>query len=96
MRFLNVSNFEKFFSIIIIFSGTVNLKFHTKITSVVTVENRFRLVAVIVNVTAFVAFLIITFMAVVFAVKPVSVVIMNQTVTAVTARVIIAVTVVTK
>ena len=62
---------------IIVFSCAVNLQFYAEISGTISVEDRFRFVAVVVDTTAFIDFIAVAVSAIVVSVKVVCIVLVQ-------------------
>ena len=91
-----VCNIQKTISIVAVLACSVNFKLNAEISGAITIENRLRLVAIIMNGTVVISYVVITLRAVELPFVFVCIVIVNQSVTLGTAAIIILIAVTAK
>jgi len=91
---VTIADSEKLVSVIRILTSLVDLQFYPEISLGIAVEYGLRFVAIIVDTTRLIDFIMIALRAIVISVKVVGIVLMKQGITAGTASVVVAVAVV--
>ena len=93
MLLVLIGDSEKFIGIIAVFACSVNFKLNTEISVRIAIENRLGLVSVIMDASVFVNFVVVTITAIIIAVKVISIIFMNKSVTAGAAGIVVVVAV---
>ena len=88
-----IGNSENLIGIIAVFACSVNFKFNTEISVRIAIEYRLGFVSVIMDASVFVNFVVVTIAAIIVTVKVISIVLMNKSVTAGTAGIVVVVAV---
>ena len=93
---VGVGYFKQFIRIVAVLACAINLQLNSEESFGITIEDRLRLVAVVVDTSVTVYFLVIAFTAIVISVEMISVVLMQKRIAARTAGIMIFVAVMAK